>query len=232
MPAPQSTPPTTNGPVTRGDETRQLLLEAGLALFSERGFESVSTRELAGEAKVNIAAIAYHFGGKRDLYRAVLQQLVADTDPYFIPALESLGAGIGDAGTDKAKLAALARDFFTRLLSLFLDGDFMQRRAAMVMREYANPSEDFSILYDGRIEPLHKVVSELTGAALDLPAEDDATIIRAHAVLGEIFVFAIARVALWKRLGWTGYPKDKIADISRLVSASILSSLNLPGENA
>ncbi len=224
-------PTTANGTSARGDDTRQLLLEAGLRLFSQQGYESVSTRELAGEAKVNIAAIAYHFGGKRDLYRAVLRQLIIDTDPYFIPAQEKLAKGIRDAGSDKAKLAALTSNFFTRLLSIFLEGEFMRWRAPMVMREYANPSPDFSILYDGRIEPLHKMVSQLVGAALDRPAEDEDTIIRAHAVLGEIFVFGIARVALWKRLDWTEYPQDQIAAISRIVSDSVLSSLNLAGEN-
>jgi AcrR family transcriptional regulator len=48
------------------------LLEAALPLFSERGFDGVSTEDLARRAGVNKALISYHFGGKRGLYREVL----------------------------------------------------------------------------------------------------------------------------------------------------------------
>jgi TetR/AcrR family transcriptional regulator len=52
--------------------TRQALVQAGVALFSERGYDGVSTEDLAGRAGVNKALISYHFGGKRGLYAAVL----------------------------------------------------------------------------------------------------------------------------------------------------------------
>jgi TetR/AcrR family transcriptional regulator len=55
------------------DATRRGLLEAGAALFPEKGFDGVSVEDLAGRAGVNKALISYHFGGKRGLYIAVLE---------------------------------------------------------------------------------------------------------------------------------------------------------------
>ncbi len=52
--------------------TRQALLGAGAALFSERGFDGVPIEDIAARAGVNKALISYHFGGKRGLYTAVL----------------------------------------------------------------------------------------------------------------------------------------------------------------
>lgn len=52
--------------------TRQALLAAGAALFSERGFDGVPIEDLAHRAGVNKALISYHFGSKRGLYTAVL----------------------------------------------------------------------------------------------------------------------------------------------------------------
>jgi TetR/AcrR family transcriptional regulator len=56
------------------EATRKALLAAARHLFSERGFDGVSIDEVAEEAGVNKALISYHFGGKRALYLAVLQE--------------------------------------------------------------------------------------------------------------------------------------------------------------
>jgi TetR/AcrR family transcriptional regulator len=57
--------------------TRQALLQAGAALFSERGFDGVSIEDVADGAGVNKALISYHFGGKRALYVAILESAFA-----------------------------------------------------------------------------------------------------------------------------------------------------------
>jgi AcrR family transcriptional regulator len=62
----------------RGPEaTRQALLQAGAELFSERGFDGVSTSEVAARAGVNKALISYHFRGKKGLYVAILESAFA-----------------------------------------------------------------------------------------------------------------------------------------------------------
>jgi TetR/AcrR family transcriptional regulator len=57
--------------------TRQALLRAAAALFSERGFDGVPIGEVATRARVNKALISYHFGGKRGLYVAILDSAFA-----------------------------------------------------------------------------------------------------------------------------------------------------------
>ena len=61
----------------RGDATRAALVAAALKLFGDKGFEAASTREIAAAAEVNIAMIAYHFGGKEGL-RAACADFVAE----------------------------------------------------------------------------------------------------------------------------------------------------------
>ncbi|MCG6988441.1 MAG: CerR family C-terminal domain-containing protein [Gemmatimonadetes bacterium] len=57
--------------------TRQRLLRAATRLFSERGFGAVTVRELCREARANLAAVNYHFGGKLGLYREVVENALA-----------------------------------------------------------------------------------------------------------------------------------------------------------
>ncbi len=47
-------------------------------LFSERGYRGAAVRDICNLARVNPGAVSYHFGGKRQLYRAVLRAAVDD----------------------------------------------------------------------------------------------------------------------------------------------------------
>ena len=214
-------------PVNRGDETRNQLLEAGLQLFSIQGYESVSTRQLTKESGANIAAINYHFGGKEGLYRAVLEQLVIDTEPYFGPGLKKIQESILAAAEDRQKLVPAITGLTNNLFRLFLQDDFMRWRAPLMMREYANPSENFDILYKGRIEPLHRTITAIAAAVLQKPIDDEECVIRAHAIIGQIVVFGIARVVLWKRLEWDGYTPERVSMIADIATQSVLNSIGL-----
>ena len=59
----------------RSEATRTRLIEVGIELFSERGYSNVGTEELVERARVTRGALYHHFGDKRDLFRAVHEQL-------------------------------------------------------------------------------------------------------------------------------------------------------------
>jgi AcrR family transcriptional regulator len=54
------------------DTSRQKILIAATQLFAQKGLDSVSVREIASHACVNLSMISYHFGGKSELYRAIM----------------------------------------------------------------------------------------------------------------------------------------------------------------
>lgn len=64
--------------------TREALLAAGTELFAAHGFDGASVSAIAEKAGVNKAMISYHFGGKRELYSAILvatfEEIVADAE--------------------------------------------------------------------------------------------------------------------------------------------------------
>jgi TetR/AcrR family transcriptional regulator, regulator of cefoperazone and chloramphenicol sensitivity len=53
--------------------TRNSILKAAVALFAERGYDGTSIRAIVSKARVNQAAINYHFKGKEGLYLEVLK---------------------------------------------------------------------------------------------------------------------------------------------------------------
>ncbi len=54
------------------DSTYNKLIEAGVKLFGEQGYDAVSVRDIVRESEANLSAISYHFGGKAELYKAVV----------------------------------------------------------------------------------------------------------------------------------------------------------------
>ena len=51
--------------------TRENLIESAERLFAARGFDGVSVRDIANDAKVNSALVGYYFGGKQGLLTEV-----------------------------------------------------------------------------------------------------------------------------------------------------------------
>ena len=65
------------------NDTRTALIEAAIKLFSSRGYEAVSTREIADAAAVNLGAIQYHFGNKANLFIEMVRSLMHTTGTAF-----------------------------------------------------------------------------------------------------------------------------------------------------
>jgi AcrR family transcriptional regulator len=58
-----------------GIETRRAILDAALDLFSERSFDGASTRAIAEQAGITQPLLNYHFAGKEELWRAVVDDV-------------------------------------------------------------------------------------------------------------------------------------------------------------
>ena len=63
-----------------GEQTRRRIIDAACHVFSQKGFRDATHEMICGEAEANKAAINYHFGDKKSLYRAVWQHLLDAAD--------------------------------------------------------------------------------------------------------------------------------------------------------
>ncbi len=60
-------------PLTGGRGTRDRILDAALEVFSERGFDGATVRQIAAKVGVSDPALYAHFKGKQEIFEALLK---------------------------------------------------------------------------------------------------------------------------------------------------------------
>jgi AcrR family transcriptional regulator len=149
------------------DLTRDNLIEAAIAVFSAKGFEGGSVREITQAANANQAAINYHFGGKDGLYREVLKASVrvfAELSPLDADRLAGMNGPQAVDTFIRTQLKALnRRDQLGRFLRIFtwetlsrtqVFSDFLATEklpifsvAELVVRKFLPPDTDRADLW-------------------------------------------------------------------------------------
>jgi AcrR family transcriptional regulator len=76
----------------RASATRARLVKAARELFTERPYADVGTEEIVRRARVTRGALYHHFADKRDLFRAVHEQIEAELVEGIQRKIASSGA--------------------------------------------------------------------------------------------------------------------------------------------
>jgi AcrR family transcriptional regulator len=211
---------------TRKD-TSALLIESGIVLFGARGYDGVTTRELAHGARTNISSIKYHFGGKEELYRAVLEEIIQEIKELVGPLLRALRNGVAEANGNQDVLTRLARQFAEGWCRAALGDPRTQKRIPPIVRELIQPSRHFKVIYNGFFCVLYEVLGELLAAAHGQTAVDQQLQIRTHIIMNVVWGFIYTESLLWHQMGWNGYNRNRIEAIVPVLSDAFVLSIGL-----
>jgi len=75
--------------------TRDQIIEAAVKLFSQKGVDDISLRDVSRIAGVNVATVSYHFGGKSGLIDEVVALTFIDLNRQRIRLLKEAGDKAG-----------------------------------------------------------------------------------------------------------------------------------------
>lgn len=145
-----------------GQQARLRLLDAGLALFADKGFAETSIREISQLAQVNVAAISYYFGDKEGLYRAVF------TDPRRNPHADP-----EDLTPEPTDIQAKLRLLLTGLAAPLKQGDLTKQCMKLHFREMLQPTGVWQDEIDQNIKPQHLALVQALCQHLNLAQADD-----------------------------------------------------------
>jgi AcrR family transcriptional regulator len=138
--------PTGNAETAPAVPTR--ILDVAQELFAEHGYAATSTRAIAEGARVNLAQLHYHFGAKRDLFKAAYLRGAAQVTEA---RQRALAEALARHPEGVVPLGELVRSFVTPFM---LNGATPEGRATMRMhaRLHTEPGdiskEVLSLVYD------------------------------------------------------------------------------------
>ncbi|MFZ1814606.1 MAG: CerR family C-terminal domain-containing protein [Rhizobiaceae bacterium] len=206
--------------VPASEQTRSALVQSALDLFGDKGYDAASTRDIAGSARTNIASIAYHFGGKEGLRKACAQHVV-----NFVRALlTSASPGFYQAVDGQARTMQDAESEILAILSHLVRTVLVLPQARLivrfVMREMANPSIVFDILYSGVFKPSHQRMCTLWATATGRDPDSEAVRISVFTVIGQIVYFRIGSQIVARRMAWEGYSAEEASRVADAIIAN------------
>jgi len=209
---------------SRGDQTREALLQAAIEVFGHDGYHAASTRAIAGAAGVNQALIGYHFGGKQGLYLAAFESIREQVGARMSPLAQALLSDTvvldpGDPATP-AHCVASMEALLGGALELFCQAS-SSPWVRLIMREQLDPDQGFDILYRGVFGDVLMLLNTLVGLATRRDAESEAVKLEALMLLGMMLVFLVARGTTAQQLGWTELGAARIEAVKQQLGAHL-----------
>jgi AcrR family transcriptional regulator len=208
------------GKAETDESARGKLISAGIEVFGEYGFDGATTRMISSRAGVNLAAIPYYFGSKKELYRAVVEQIIIYAMESVKPLLDRINAELADRNLPRKRLLELLMEQLSLYVNLTLTSD-MRHFDFFILREQIRPSEAFSVFYNKITKYEHSTCTEIVARLTGVSPDSDEAMIRAHSVLGEVAVFFAIRETILRRLGRKEFTEKDIETVRHVIMGNI-----------
>lgn len=203
--------------VKRDVETRERLLESALLLFAERGFHHVTVRQISQRARVNLAAISYHFGDKLGLYSEIFEGAIAGM------------RALNDACIEAAKTLSAEdkiRHFVRTYLPLGARPDGRTALLQQLMRhEMQEPTAVLGRVVERGILPRLQYLSGAVAEMLDCAPEDERVRMCVLSIQGQFLFFIRNKFHSQFYAGWLPAADEDLARTTEHVAEFSLAGI-------
>ncbi len=158
------------------NSTRERILEAAAEVFAAKGFREATVREIVARAKVNLAAVNYHFRHKKRLYAEALER-----EMRRVHSKHSIDGGLPPGATAERRLRAFVTGFLRRVL------DRDSRAGRLMAREMIEPTAALDRLAERVIRPIYAGLVSLVRELRKMPAAEAE--LAAKSILGQILFY-------------------------------------------
>jgi AcrR family transcriptional regulator len=202
----------------RGEETRARIIRAALALFGERGFDGVSTRDIAAQAGVPAPSLQYYFENKEGLYAACLEDIQMFANAAVGPALEAVEGLLRDKASASAVIDAYCSILDGLADFLFASPDASSRALFIARRIMPTKATimrtDVSTGIGSRLHDCcRRTIAHISDGAV---TEDDSRLM-AVTINGQLLTFHFARDHLKILMGYDEITPERLAALKAIV---------------
>ena len=146
-------------------DTKTRILDAAEILFAENGFKNTSIHRLARKARVNQAAVNYHFGSKDALVEKVIERRLCMISRHRMEKLKQIKAAVQRQGR-RPDVQTLLRAYIEPALTLTEMTPGERHFLVIVGRALAEPDETIRNIFIRQFEPSFLLLAELMQRAL------------------------------------------------------------------
>lgn len=221
-----------DGGYARGEETRLRIIATAIPLFGQRGFDGVSTREIAAEAGVNPPALQYYFDSKEGLYKACGEYIADQVAEAVIPSVERAERMLAEDAPASALIEA-----YCAIIESLADLLFGEAESSGWSAFFATEQAGFGacsalpLLRERFVDRMQGVCAGLIGRLTGKSADDLETRLRSMAIDGQLKIFHLGRGAVFQCLGWDAFGPEQARLIKSIVvdqTRTLLTSLASP----
>lgn len=202
-----------------GEQTRERLIEAARAAFSELGFQGATVREICRRAGANVAAVNYHFGSKDGLLAEALHfeslRLMQETNAR------------ADASPE-VRLGLFIRDF----MHMLLDESNASSQCRIMARELADPTPGLDKIVREAIAPLHEYLGRLVREIVGGEASEAELRRCVYSILGQCSLYHHSHPVLQRLHPELDYSSEEIDAIARHITDFSLHGLGYLNKSA
>lgn len=200
------------------DSKSKLLLSA-FEEFAKNGFWGASTRDIAAKANINISSILYYFGGKRGIYTAALKKIV-DTVNNMTAELTTRYQKVIET-KDSVAARNLLKEMLEQFLLLLCNQDVSADLKKVFLSEYSSPTEEFKILYDDLIRPVHDRMANLLNFASNGKIAIKDCYFYIVPLFSQLFVFASRKNSICNMMEWPDYDEQATRRLSDYINSQV-----------
>ena len=205
-----------HGSVDSELDTSTRLLEAAGPVFARLGYRDATVREICLRAKVNVAAVNYHFGDKLELYTQTLARCLRDGLQRY-PV--DLGAAPGASAEER--LFAFVHAFLLRILG---DGK-PDWQGQLIAREMMEPTEALDRIVEELIRPMFKHLCAIVAELLGARATPAHVILCARSIVSQCVFYHHSRPVLQRLSPNEASGSEHLQRLARHISAFSLAAL-------
>ena len=182
-------------------DTRLKLLKISARIFARKGYSATSVRDIVSAAHINVSAINYYFGGKRELFFETVRYLVQQYRKEMWGRQDSIPTAAQVATYSYTQALGVLHQMFDKLLdnSLSRKNLALERIFTQVELESAHMRR---MLLD-YMAPFHELPYKLLVKLTGLPENSPELLCVMHSIFGQLWLSESHRLVIENRLGVT-----------------------------
>lgn len=191
-------------------ETQRRIIEAAGEIFADSGYNHTTVRAICVRARVNVAAINYHFGSKKNLYLAALKY-------WRAKAFEKYPFDPTDytTGTAAERLGACVRTLLFRVL----DEGEGSRFAKLMVQEFIRPTSGFDVIVDETVRPFFTFLSNTVRQLFPTPPPDNTINLCCLSIAGQVLQLYMGRHVIRRLLDRESLNRQEIEAVAEHITA-------------